>query len=180
MKSDHYLDRCLAEAALSPLRFRHGAVVVKGGKVLGAGHNDYLPGPRPGALSRHAEAAAIEAALGRGAWRAGGGGGGGGTERTRLRCTVAVRAYALATLSVADVERCASLCCGGGDAAPASGCGCRFEGPALAGSHDRPACGKGNGDGSRWQCVGGQAWWWREVWEAEGEGEEGEWEGGEE
>jgi hypothetical protein len=34
MKTDNYLDLCLDQAAKSPLRYRHGAVV-HGGKVIG-------------------------------------------------------------------------------------------------------------------------------------------------
>ena len=37
MKQDHYLTLCMTQAALSPQQYRHGAVLVKGGKVLGAG-----------------------------------------------------------------------------------------------------------------------------------------------
>lgn len=44
MKSDQYLNLCLEQAALSPLHYRHGCVVVKGGKVIGQGFNDYRPG----------------------------------------------------------------------------------------------------------------------------------------
>lgn len=71
-KSDHYLNLCLEQAALSPLNYRHGAVVVQGGKVLGAGFNDYRPGFHGGsssngavtALSMHSEMMAIHAVLG--------------------------------------------------------------------------------------------------------------------
>ncbi|KKY17304.1 hypothetical protein UCDDS831_g06472 [Diplodia seriata] len=49
-RSDHYLSLCLAQAALSPLRYRHGCIIVRGGKVIGAGHNDYRPGYDGGAL----------------------------------------------------------------------------------------------------------------------------------
>lgn len=44
MKSDSYLNLCIEQAALSPLNYRHGCVVVKGGKVIGQGYNDYRPG----------------------------------------------------------------------------------------------------------------------------------------
>ncbi|KAK4182369.1 hypothetical protein QBC35DRAFT_468145 [Podospora australis] len=44
MKNDKYLNLCLEQAALSPLHFRHGAIVVKGGKVIGKGFNDYRSG----------------------------------------------------------------------------------------------------------------------------------------
>lgn len=50
MRSDNYLNLCLEQASLSPLRFRHGCVVVKGGKVIGQGFNDYRPGYDGGAL----------------------------------------------------------------------------------------------------------------------------------
>lgn len=50
MKSDSYLNLCLEQAMLSPLRHRHGCVVVKGGKVIGQGFNDYRPGYDGGAL----------------------------------------------------------------------------------------------------------------------------------
>ncbi|OJD39788.1 cytidine and deoxycytidylate deaminase [Diplodia corticola] len=43
-RSDHYLSLCLSQAALSPLRYRHGCIIVRGGKVIGTGHNDYRPG----------------------------------------------------------------------------------------------------------------------------------------
>ena len=44
MKSDQYLNLCLEQAAQSPLHYRHGCIVVKGGKVIGQGYNDYRPG----------------------------------------------------------------------------------------------------------------------------------------
>lgn len=44
MKSDSYLNLCIEQAHLSPLHYRHGSVVVKGGKVIGQGFNDYRPG----------------------------------------------------------------------------------------------------------------------------------------
>lgn len=50
MKSDQYLNLCLEQAALSPLRYRHGCVVVKGGKVIGQGFNDYRPGYEGGCV----------------------------------------------------------------------------------------------------------------------------------
>lgn len=60
MKSDLYLNLCLEQAALSPLNYRHGCVVVKGGKVIGQGYNDHRPGYdggsvlKTGALSKTA------------------------------------------------------------------------------------------------------------------------------
>lgn len=50
MKTDNYLNLCLEQAALSPLRYRHGAITVRGGKVIGQGFNDYRPGFDGGAL----------------------------------------------------------------------------------------------------------------------------------
>ncbi|KAF3769687.1 hypothetical protein M406DRAFT_66161 [Cryphonectria parasitica EP155] len=44
MKADSYLNLCIEQARLSPLHYRHGCVVVKGGKVVGQGFNDYRPG----------------------------------------------------------------------------------------------------------------------------------------
>lgn len=44
MKTDSYLNLCIEQAHLSPLHYRHGCVVVKGGKVIGQGFNDYRPG----------------------------------------------------------------------------------------------------------------------------------------
>ncbi|POS80771.1 hypothetical protein DHEL01_v200858 [Diaporthe helianthi] len=44
MKSDQYLNLCLDQAAMSSLHYRHGCVVVKGGKVIGQGFNDCRPG----------------------------------------------------------------------------------------------------------------------------------------
>ncbi|USW55189.1 Putative cytidine deaminase [Septoria linicola] len=50
MKTDNYLSLCLEQAAKSPLHYRHGAIVVRGGKVIGHGHNDYRSGFNGGAL----------------------------------------------------------------------------------------------------------------------------------
>ena len=50
MKNDHYLNLCLEQAAQSPLFYRHGSIVVKGGKVVGQGFNDYRSGYDGGAL----------------------------------------------------------------------------------------------------------------------------------
>jgi deoxycytidylate deaminase len=44
MKSDYYLNKCLEQAELSPLSQHHGCVVVKGGKIIGKGFNDYRRG----------------------------------------------------------------------------------------------------------------------------------------
>lgn len=50
MKTDHYLNLCLEQAALSPLRYRHGSIIVRGGKVIGQGFNDHRAGFDGGAL----------------------------------------------------------------------------------------------------------------------------------
>ncbi|CAO2647868.1 Nn.00g087900.m01.CDS01 [Neocucurbitaria sp. VM-36] len=50
MKTDNYLNLCLEQAAMSPFRYRHGAIVVRGGKVIGQGFNDYRSGFNGGAL----------------------------------------------------------------------------------------------------------------------------------
>ncbi|KAL1901800.1 hypothetical protein Sste5346_001503 [Sporothrix stenoceras] len=71
-KSDNYLNLCLEQAELSPLNFWPGAIVVKGGKVLGAGFNDHRPGYDGGnvyagtsaPLSMHSDMMAINMALG--------------------------------------------------------------------------------------------------------------------
>ncbi|KAK2626954.1 hypothetical protein QTJ16_004129 [Diplocarpon rosae] len=42
--------KCLAQADLSPLHYRHGAIIVRGGKVIGQGFNCYRPGFDGGAL----------------------------------------------------------------------------------------------------------------------------------
>lgn len=44
MKSDRYLDLCLAQAAKSRLRNQHGSIVVHGGKVIGEGYNAWRAG----------------------------------------------------------------------------------------------------------------------------------------
>lgn len=50
MKTDSYLNLCLDQADKSPLRYRHGAIIVRGGKVIGQGYNDYRSGFNGGAL----------------------------------------------------------------------------------------------------------------------------------
>ncbi|KAK9771781.1 putative CMP/dCMP-type deaminase domain-containing protein [Seiridium cardinale] len=50
MKTDNYKNLCLEQALLSPLKYRHGCIVVKGGKIIGRGFNDYRPGYDGGAL----------------------------------------------------------------------------------------------------------------------------------
>lgn len=43
-RSDNYLSLCLEQASLSSLHYRHGCIIVRGGKVIGKGYNDYRPG----------------------------------------------------------------------------------------------------------------------------------------
>jgi deoxycytidylate deaminase len=50
MKTDNYLTLCLEQAAKSPLRYRHGCIIVRGGKVIGQGYNDFRSGFDGGAL----------------------------------------------------------------------------------------------------------------------------------
>ncbi|KAI4116354.1 MAG: hypothetical protein LQ345_003209 [Seirophora villosa] len=50
-RNDVYLSLCLEQAALSPLHYRHGCIVVRGGKVIGKGYNDYRSGFNGGAQS---------------------------------------------------------------------------------------------------------------------------------
>jgi deoxycytidylate deaminase len=50
MKTNNYLALCLEQAAQSPLYYRHGAIIVRGGKVIGKGYNDYRSGFDGGAL----------------------------------------------------------------------------------------------------------------------------------
>ncbi|KAF2673182.1 hypothetical protein BT63DRAFT_148944 [Microthyrium microscopicum] len=66
MKTNTYLSACITEAQSSPLRSRHGAILVRGGKVLSRGHNGPLArfgDDDSGPLSCHAEMAAIYHAL---------------------------------------------------------------------------------------------------------------------
>ena len=48
-RNDTYLSLCLEQAHLSPLHYRHGCIVVRGGKVIGKGYNDYRSGFNGGA-----------------------------------------------------------------------------------------------------------------------------------
>lgn len=50
-RNDVYLSLCLEQASLSPLHYRHGCIVVRGGKVIGKGYNDYRSGFNGGARS---------------------------------------------------------------------------------------------------------------------------------
>ena len=43
-RTDQYLSICLSEASKSPLHYRHGCVIVAGGKVIGKGFNHYRSG----------------------------------------------------------------------------------------------------------------------------------------
>lgn len=49
-RNDTYLSMCLAQAELSPLHYRHGAIIVRGGKIIGQGFNTHRPGFDGGAL----------------------------------------------------------------------------------------------------------------------------------
>ena len=42
-RTDSYLSLCLEQASKSTLHYRHGCIIVRGGKVIGQGHNDYRP-----------------------------------------------------------------------------------------------------------------------------------------
>ncbi|KAK4680683.1 hypothetical protein QC764_0001270 [Podospora pseudoanserina] len=44
MKRDQCLQLCLQQVTNSPLSYRHGSIVAKGGKILGQGYNDYRHG----------------------------------------------------------------------------------------------------------------------------------------
>jgi deoxycytidylate deaminase len=50
MKTDNYLTLCLEQATISPLHYRHGCIIVRGGKVIGRGYNDHRSGFDGGAL----------------------------------------------------------------------------------------------------------------------------------
>jgi deoxycytidylate deaminase len=50
MKTNNYLSLCREQAALSSLHYRHGCVIVRGGKVVGQGFNDSRAGFDGGAL----------------------------------------------------------------------------------------------------------------------------------
>ena len=43
-RTDSYLSLCLEQASKSSLHYRHGCIVVRGGKVIGQGYNDHRPG----------------------------------------------------------------------------------------------------------------------------------------
>lgn len=50
MKADNYPTLCIEQAAKSPLRYLHGSIIVRGGKVIGQGYNDYRAGFSGGVL----------------------------------------------------------------------------------------------------------------------------------
>jgi hypothetical protein len=49
-RNDTFLSLCLTQAALSSLHYRHGSIIVRGGKVIGQGFNSYRHGFDGGAL----------------------------------------------------------------------------------------------------------------------------------
>jgi deoxycytidylate deaminase len=49
-RQDTYMTLCLEQALKSPLHYRHGCIIVRGGKVIGRGFNHYRPGFNGGAL----------------------------------------------------------------------------------------------------------------------------------
>lgn len=59
MKTDNYLTLCLEQATKSPLHYRHGCIIVRGGKIIGQGHNDYRPGFDGGALKHGRVASSV-------------------------------------------------------------------------------------------------------------------------
>lgn len=48
-RNDTYLSLCLEQASLSSLHYRHGCIIVRGGKIIGKGYNDYRSGFNGGA-----------------------------------------------------------------------------------------------------------------------------------
>ncbi|KAH8594291.1 hypothetical protein B0O99DRAFT_687931 [Bisporella sp. PMI_857] len=49
-RNDTYLSLCIARAELSPLGYRHGAIIVRGGKAISQSFNTYRPGFDDGTL----------------------------------------------------------------------------------------------------------------------------------
>lgn len=49
-RADNYLSLCLEQASKSPQHYRHGCIIVRGGKVIGSGFNDNRSGFSGGAL----------------------------------------------------------------------------------------------------------------------------------
>ena len=43
-RTDSYLSLCLEQASKSSRHYRHGCIIVRGGKVIGQGYNDHRPG----------------------------------------------------------------------------------------------------------------------------------------
>lgn len=60
MKTDNYLTLCLEQASKSSLHYRHGAIIVRGGKVIGQGFNEIRSGFDGGALKTGAIATSPE------------------------------------------------------------------------------------------------------------------------
>ncbi|TID24943.1 hypothetical protein E6O75_ATG04148 [Venturia nashicola] len=58
MKTNSYMSLCHGQAILSPLHYRHGCVIVRGGKVIGQGFNDLRTGFDGGAL-KHGRIASV-------------------------------------------------------------------------------------------------------------------------
>ena len=49
-RTDSYLSLCLEQASKSSLHYRHGCIIVSGGKIIGNGYNDYRRGYNGDAL----------------------------------------------------------------------------------------------------------------------------------
>src|SRR5271170_7109781 len=49
-RHDTYMSLCLEQARQSQLHYRHGCIIVRGGKVIGKGYNHYRPGFNGGAF----------------------------------------------------------------------------------------------------------------------------------
>lgn len=49
-RHDTYMTLCFEQARQSSLHYRHGCIIVRGGKVIGKGYNHYRPGFNSGAL----------------------------------------------------------------------------------------------------------------------------------
>jgi len=57
-KIKHFFRLAAEEAALSEMKYRHGAVIVRGGRILAKGFNHYCRTPH--SMSTHAEMAALD------------------------------------------------------------------------------------------------------------------------
>jgi hypothetical protein len=55
-RQDTYLSLCREQAVQSPLHYRHGCIIIRGGKVIGKGYNRYRPGFTGEALKNGAQA----------------------------------------------------------------------------------------------------------------------------